>query len=459
MYIYDYKIDFTKSVPYRFCPDTQQAAALYLQCIANAPIDIEFRQVRPGLFNVAVTNERDKKRLANKALTYDFGTKTHELHTATIPLIPVEKRKFYKNPKWITIDKLYDSALRYATNEQLDAELEKYGDIIVATHDETDKLGFRTGRRKARVDIREDIERWKEVSIETEVEGKKFPAKGRVNFFYKGQPYSCRNCSEVHHDKCPQIIIKQAAEKEAEAERLTKSTSLLIGDSNLRRVNEKAFYAKTECATGAKIGHIANSLDFVDKEEHKVVICHVGQNNVLQDDDVNTTDWNNQTQIEVNSLKANLSKFEKAIVVGVPPAPWCNKTDKTKKMRTAINTALKKMSRDNLRIQYIDIKQEDEDDESNWEDMRHMTEKFTTYVMGKISEKMESITNEQFHVPNTPWTTERKYSQVKSIYKLGCNICTKRGHSEETCPGINNKKRTRNSSSDKQPPSKYQKIL
>jgi hypothetical protein len=464
MFLYDFKIDFTKSVPYRFCPDTQEAAALYLQCIANAPMDIEFRKIRPGLFNVAVTNEKDKKRLTNKSLSYDFGTKSHELHTATIPLIPVPKKKFFKNPKWITIDKLFDTALRYSTNEQLDMVLEKYGDIIVNTHYETDKLGFRTGRRKARVDIRDDIERWQEVKLEVEVEGEKLDATGRVNFFYKGQPYFCRNCSEQHQDKCPQVITRQLAEKEGETERIEKTKTLLIGDSNLRRVNEKAFYTKTECATGAKIGHIANCLSFAEKDEHEVVIVHAGQNNVLQEDDVNNNDWKQQTLTEVNSLKNSLSKFKKAIVVGVPPAPWCKKTAKTIKMRTAINDALKNITRDNLHIQYVDIEQEDEDDESNWEDQRHMTEKFTTYVMGKISEKMENTTGQQFHIPNTPWTTERKYGKVKTTYKLGCSTCTKLGHSEEICPGINKtnalptttngKKRDKCSGSDEPKPKK-----
>ena len=264
--MFEFKIDFTKSVPYRHCPDAQEAAALYIQCVANAPMDIEFRQVRTGLFNITVSSEGDKKRLENKFITYDFGEKTHVLHTAKVPLILQKKRQFYENPKWITIDKLYDSALRYATNEQIDDFLRKHGEIIVPTHYENDKFGFRTGKRKARVDVSEDLERWQEVEIKTVVEGKEISAKGRVNFYYRGQPYFCRNCQEEHHEKCPQQIAKQAAEKEGESVRISKTQSLLVGDSNLRRVNEKAFFTRTDCATGAKIGHIANTLDYVDKE-------------------------------------------------------------------------------------------------------------------------------------------------------------------------------------------------
>ena len=70
------------------------------------------------------------------------------------------------------MDKLYDSALNYATHEQIDNYLAKYGEIIVPTHDETDRTtGFRTGRRKARVDLVSDFKRCQEVEMTTEIEG------------------------------------------------------------------------------------------------------------------------------------------------------------------------------------------------------------------------------------------------------------------------------------------------
>ena len=102
-------------------------------------------------------------------------------------------------------------------------------------------------------------------------------------------------------------------------------------------------------------------------------------------------------------------------------------------MRNKINLALKVVARENMNIKYVDIEQEDEDDDANWEDERHMTEKFTSFVLGKIAEKMQEIRGEDFFVKNVPWTSERKYGQVKSTYKLGCELCTKMGHSKETC--------------------------
>ena len=59
-----------------------------------------------------------------------------------------------------------------------------------------------------------------------------------------------------------------------------------------------------------------------------------------------------------------------------------------------------------------------------------MTDKFTAYILGRIGEKVEQVRGESFHVPNTPWTSKRKYFQVNSTYKLGCDNCTVMGHSD-----------------------------
>ena len=48
-------------------------------------MDIEFREISTGLLNITV-NECDKKRLENKFISFDFGERTHVLHTAKIPL-------------------------------------------------------------------------------------------------------------------------------------------------------------------------------------------------------------------------------------------------------------------------------------------------------------------------------------------------------------------------------------
>ena len=269
-------------------------------------MDIEFRELRPGIFIITVDKEADKKKLQGKSLSYDFGEKSHTLHTAKVPFILQEKRAFYQNPKWVSIDKLYESGLQYATHEQVDAFLSNFGTIIVPTKYKTYVYGFRTGKRDTRIDLTTDIDRWQDVTMKVAVEGKEVDVTGKVNFFYKGQPYRCRDCQEIHHEKCPQRIMKEVAEAEGEKFRASKCKTLLIGDSNLRRVKEKAFYAKTDCATGAKIGHIANSLAWTNTGEHENVIIHAGQNNVTVDPKVEIGTWEKQLKEEVTKLKAKV---------------------------------------------------------------------------------------------------------------------------------------------------------
>ena len=64
------------------------------------------------------------------------------------------------------------------------------------------------------------------------------------------------------------------------------------------------------------------------------MIVHAGQNNVLQEDSVDIPEWQNQMQLEVKALKSKLSKFKKSVVVGVPPAPSCKKSTKTKILKS-----------------------------------------------------------------------------------------------------------------------------
>ena len=207
-------------------------------------------------------------------MSYDFGEKSHILHTAKVPFVLQEKRASYANPKWITIDKLFDSGLQYVSHEQVDVFLAKYGTIIVPTKYKTDVHGFRTGKRDARIDLKVDIDRWQSVGMKVQVEGKEVEVTGKVNFFYKGQPYNCRDCREVHSEKCPQKVTRDIAEAEGEKARKKDTRTLMMGDSNMRRINEKAFYVKTDCATGAKIGHVANSLEWTTAGGHENITIH-----------------------------------------------------------------------------------------------------------------------------------------------------------------------------------------
>ncbi len=433
--MHEFKVDFTVSTPYRYCPSLKEAKVLYIQCVAQAPMDIEFRELKTGIFLITVYSEADKKKLVGKYLPFDFGENGHSLHSVKVPFNLQEKRPFYQNPKWVSVDKLYASGLQYASHEQVDAFLANYGTVIVPTKDKVDEHGFRTGKRDAKIDLVKDIDRWQSVTLKVKVEGKEVEVTGKVNFYYKGQPYNCRDCLEVHQDKCPQKVIRETAEAEGEKVRKAKSKTLFIGDSNLRRVNEHAFFAKTDCATGAKIGHIANSLEWTSPGEHENVIVHAGQNNVSTDPKVDMETWERDMKEEVDKLKDKVSGFKNVVLVGVPPAPSCMKTDKTRAMRESINGELKVLA-ENPKVRYVPIEQYDEDDEGNWEDEKHMTEKFTNYMLSKVTIEMYEVHGGEFFIKNVPWTCEGKYKGVNTTYKLGCGKCTGMGHAETHCEQI-----------------------
>ena len=66
------------------------------------------------------------------------------------------------------------------------------------THDDTDEYNFRNGKKKLKIDLKQDLESWQEISLKVVLEGKEVSAKGRVNIYYKGPTYRCRECEETH---------------------------------------------------------------------------------------------------------------------------------------------------------------------------------------------------------------------------------------------------------------------
>ena len=114
-----------------------------------------------------------------------------------------------------------------------------------------------------------------------------------------------------------------------------------------------------------------------------------------------------------------------------------NQTDAKK-----VNKALQDLT-SNPKIKFLEIEQSsDEDDDANWEDDRHMTERFTNFVMSKICVEMYELQEGPFFIKNVPWTCKGKYSGVNSTYRLGCDECTGMGHSSEkcSCKGKSNKR-------------------
>ena len=47
--------------------------------------------------------------------------------------------------------------------------------------------------------------------------------------------------------------------------------------------------------------------------------------------------WEKDVKEQVNKFKDKVNSFDNVVLVGVPPAPSCMKTDKTRTMREKVN--------------------------------------------------------------------------------------------------------------------------
>ena len=107
----DFLLYFTKCVPHSFLPRAREALAAYYQTIANAPIDITFRQSKIGKYVVTV-KAGDIKKIDGKSVTYDYGP-NKKFH-ARVKFEKQPQIQFYTNAKNVYIDWWMDSGLRFA---------------------------------------------------------------------------------------------------------------------------------------------------------------------------------------------------------------------------------------------------------------------------------------------------------------------------------------------------------
>ena len=106
----EFKIDFTSHLQKADLPTYQKASAAYNQTLPGAPLNVEFRRQRDGIFIVRTFSENDAKKLEEKYLTFYYGK--NEKKQVKFNLIKMPKFVFYQNPKWIYIDWLSDGNLR-----------------------------------------------------------------------------------------------------------------------------------------------------------------------------------------------------------------------------------------------------------------------------------------------------------------------------------------------------------
>ena len=233
---------------------------------------------------------------------------------------------------------------------------------------------------------------------------------------------------------------KKKIEKKAAKEDTPSIKTLVVGDSNLRHVDQLGTTAKVLSSTRAKIGHTANALKFEELNEYENLVLHTGQNNIDMKPDVIFAQWENQVRFEINQLTQQLKKFggEKKIIA-VPESELACTNDQSIKMRTTINELLRELACKLEKNEIIEIDDDLGDDEEAWVDYRHYSE----IMCGKVLETVNlTYTGEnKLLTRGKKATSSRKYHGVHPSYRVGCGQCTRIGHSEERCENQIAKKR------------------
>ena len=456
MSTYDFGLDFTKHVPKGFLPNHRKATSAFVQTVKQYPHDIIFRQTnKQGYFVIHAKSREDAQKLEGQKVMYEYGP--NNKHKVKVKLEKMDPYQFRTNAKNVYFDWIFDSGLRYAGNEDFDEWLSDYVTIVTPTTDDKDReTGFKNGRKRTYVDFNKNREIPRFVELEIDVtlpDGSKEIAKGKVKITYKDQPIFCRTCNAEHIGACP--IRKREFEtiKAAESERAPLIKTLIVGDSNLRHVDQLGTTANVHSATGAKIGHVANALRSEEPGSYENIIIHAGQNNINEETKINFAQWENQIRSEVTQLTQQLQRIDAtAKIIEVPESLAATGSPLANKMRDLINEELRGVVNVLDNAEYIKVEAEIGDDEEAWSDYRH----YSQVMCGKVLESIDATfpeTNKLIR-RGKPFTTAKKYSRVTPSYRFGCGNCTTIGHFEDACTRSTGIKRPNISGSNSPPPNK-----
>ena len=87
--ITEFKLDFTAHLQKCDLPSYQKAAAAFSQTVPNAPLNIEFRNKRPGVFIIQTFNDNDAKKLEDKNVTFYHGKNENKQVNVKLEKLPI----------------------------------------------------------------------------------------------------------------------------------------------------------------------------------------------------------------------------------------------------------------------------------------------------------------------------------------------------------------------------------
>ena len=252
--------------------------------------------------------------------------------------------------------------------------------------------------------------------IPTEIQ---FAHNGRRVTFrlrYRGQPWHCTRCNEVHQGPCAML---EAFNKMKEARNLMEIEKTIVSDSTLRHVEEKALDADVICVSGANLGDVATAL--ADSQPRGREVHVVAGINGIMDTRSRLTD---EEEYEYHTEKA-MAKFQKVIdhfdlkhlYFYIPVLPEEMSETNIAKLKTLHTILSIHANRPDSKITLIST--------NSWNNLEkvdayHPTADSTKAILKSIQRTSPSRTlviNEDFQ------TTDRKYAGVRSANVYGCLSC------------------------------------
>ena len=282
-------LNFGCVIPHFFLPTIADVEMMFRNQLWNSiginKLMIKKDTRKKGFFNLTILDRQIYENLLGKSLTVDYPAserKNAQMMTTKVALQQSIKKQ-YQRARYVKISKSYDFNMANIADEEFNSIFKKYGNIIVPTN-AASRDGILTGQRELRIDLTKEIERKIDVIFATTSEGVDYAiettdndvkytcsdtdtirAKGTLLVYYPDQRYRCTKCTNMgietfHTTKCPLKILEDEAFKKAKVEHEQTLDTLIVGTSNLRRINQFGTKAKVLASSGARLRHTANQL-------------------------------------------------------------------------------------------------------------------------------------------------------------------------------------------------------
>ena len=234
------------------------------------------------------------------------------------------------------------------------------------------------------------------------IEGYKF------NIRYSGMQKYCYLCKSKHGEECASRVRFEQLKKDREG----KLTHKVYADSSLRNVNQLALAANVACMSGGGIGQVINAIK-EDEEKVNSIVIYAGANEITRTEDAK------EFVFTVQKASEKLHELAKGsqVTLVLPTTPLCSVGDKSK------FEFLKATMERTRSINVVAI------EESIPYEEYHPTQEGTQTIINVLNAKLQP----GIILAPDETTTDRRYSQVKALYKVGCRGCTNREYTPNLC--------------------------